>query len=144
VINPIGGNSYKIRLIVTEISCGVSVSNREAEEIALATRKVKGIVGERLQQQADELAQRYEALTRRKGQLQESLDVELTENTIDNLLKYREAVALGLEAPTCEDQRRWLEILQTKVTVTNGIAVITCRLGGNLEYDLFELHISNG
>jgi hypothetical protein len=83
----------------------------------------------------------YEALTKRKNDLQESLAVELTENTINNLLKYRKAVALGLENPTFEDRRRWLEILQTRVIVTNEIAVITCRLEVNpLEYRLFELH----
>jgi site-specific DNA recombinase len=119
-------------------------TEREAEEIALATRKVKGIVGERLEKQAEEANQRYQALTARKIQLQEALAVELTENTIKNLLQFREAVALGLDHPTFEDKRRWLEILQTKVTITNGIAVIACRLGGNLEYNLFELRISNG
>ena len=116
----------------------------EAEEIALATRKVKGVVGERLEKQADEVDQRYQALTARKIELQETLAVELTENTIGNLLQFREAVALGIDNPTFEDKRRWLEILQTKVTVTNGIAVITCRLGGNQEYNLFELHTFHG
>jgi hypothetical protein len=87
--------------------------------------------------------QRYEALTRRKTRLQESLEVELTVNAIQNLLRYREAVALGLEDPTFEDRRRWLEILQTRVTVTNGKAVITCRLGGKpLQHNLFETGIS--
>jgi site-specific DNA recombinase len=119
-------------------------TEKEAEEIALAARRVKGIVGERLEKQADEINKRYQALTARKIKLQEALAVELTENTIDNLLQFRETVALGLEHPTFEDKRRWLEILQTKVTVTNRIAVITCRLGGNLEYNLFELRTSNG
>ena len=118
-------------------------TEKEADEIARATRKVKGLVGERLQQQADEVDRRYQALTRRKGEIQESLAVELTENTIGNLLQFREAVALGLENPTFEDRRRWLEILQTRVTITNGMAVITCRLGGKpLEYNLFEKETS--
>ncbi len=81
-------------------------------------------------------------MTKRKAKLQEALAVELTERNIDNLLEFREAVAVGLENPTFEDKRRWLEILQAKVTVTNGIAVVTCRLGGKLEYDLFELRVS--
>jgi hypothetical protein len=112
----------------------------EADEIAHARRKVKGIVGERLQKQEDEVNQRYEALLKRKSDLQESLAVELTDNTIRNLLKYRKVVALGLENPTFEDRRRWLEILQTTVTITKGKAVITCRLEVEpQEYNLFEL-----
>jgi hypothetical protein len=48
---------------------------------------------------------------------------------------------LGIENPTLDDRRRWLDILQTTVTVTNGIAVVTCRLGGNpLSYNLFEIN----
>jgi site-specific DNA recombinase len=118
-------------------------TEKEADEIANAAKKVKGIVGERLQQQADEVNRSYEALTKRKNDLQEALAVELTETTIGNLLRYREAVALGLENPTFEDRRRWLEILQTRVTVTNGLAVVTCRLGGKpLEYNLFEKETS--
>jgi site-specific DNA recombinase len=118
-------------------------TEKEAEEIALVSRKVKGIVSEKLEKQSDEVNRRYQALQARKMELQETLAVELTENTIDYLLQFRETVAMGLENPTNEDRRRWLEILQTKVTVTNGIAVITCRLGGKpLEYSLFEYNIS--
>jgi site-specific DNA recombinase len=114
-------------------------TEREADEIARAARKVKGLVGERLERQAEEVNRRYHALTRRKGELEQSLTAELTDNAINNLLQFREAVALGLENPTFEDRRRWLEILQTRVTVTHGIAVITCRLGGKpLQYNLFE------
>ena len=118
-------------------------TEREADEIALVSRKVKGIVSEKLEKQSDEVNRRYQALQARKIELQEALEVELTENTIGYLLQFRETVAMGLENPTNEDRRRWLEILQTKVTVTNGIAVITCRLGGKpLEYSLFEYNIS--
>jgi len=117
----------------------LKATENEADEIARATRKIKGLVGEKLQKQADEVNERYEALTKRRNKLQGALAVELTEKTIKNLLRYREAVALGLENPTFADRRRWLEILQTRVTVTNGKAVISCRLGGEpLEYNLFE------
>lgn len=111
----------------------------EAEQIAQAAKKIKGIVGAKLEKQAEEIEKRYQALTRRKIEIQDDLAVELSDSTINNLLQFRETVALGLENPTSEDRRRWLEILQTRVTVTNGLAVITCRLGGKpLEYNLFE------
>jgi len=115
----------------------------EADIIAREIRKTKGIIRDRLEQQGEEVDQRYLALTKRKNDLQEALAVELTDQTIDNILRFRDAVALGLENPTSEDRRRWLEILQANVTVTNGIAVITCRFGGKpLEYRLTEYNIS--
>ena len=49
-------------------------TEREAEELAHATRKVKGLVGKKLERQADEVDRRFEALTRRKIELEESLE----------------------------------------------------------------------
>jgi site-specific DNA recombinase len=118
-------------------------TEKEAEEIARATPKAKGIIAAKLEQQADEVNRRYQALTKRKAELQEALTFELTEGNINNLLEFREAVAVGLENPTNEDRRRWLEILQATVTVTNGIAVVTCRLSNEpFTYPLFENSIS--
>ena len=84
---------------------------------------------------------RYQPLIKRTAELQEALAFELTDHNIDNLLQFHEAVALGLENPTDEDRRRWLEILQTTVTVTGGIAVITCRLGTKLRKNLNEIQL---
>jgi len=118
-------------------------TEKEAEEIAREIPKTKGIIRAKLEQQGEEVNRRYQALTKHKVKLQEALAIELTERNIDNLLEFRKAVAVGLGNPTFEDKRRWLEILQTKVKVTSGIAVVTCRLGGNpLEYRLFELDTS--
>ncbi len=60
-----------------------------------------------------------------------------------DLLRFRKAVVLGLENPTFEHRRRWLEGLQTTVTVTNGIAIVRCRWEGKpIQYDLIELQTS--
>jgi len=112
------------------ISALLKDTETEADEIARATTKAKGIIAKKLEQQADEVDRRYEALTARKIELQEALDVELTESNIDDLLQFRETVAAGLQNPTFEDKRRWLEILQVTVTVMNRIAIVTCRLSG--------------
>jgi hypothetical protein len=115
----------------------------KAEETARASRKAKGIIAETLERQGDEVNNRYEALLRRKGGIQEALAVELTENTIANLLRFHKAVAQGLEHPKFGDRRRWLEVLQMTVTVTNCNAVVTCRLGGNpFQYNLIVLQTS--
>jgi site-specific DNA recombinase len=118
-------------------------TEKEADEIVREIPKTKGIIHDKLEQQGEEVNKRYQALTKRKAELQEALAVELTDRNIDNLLEFRDAVTVGLQNPTFEDKRRWLEILQTRVTVTNRIAIITCRLGGKLEYNLFELRTSH-
>ena len=110
----------------------------EAEQIVTMAKKVKGIVGEKLQVQADELDRRYQVLNTRKAILEEELESELIDSTIDSLLEFRETVAVGLNNPTPDERRLWLELLQTKVTVTNGIATVTCRLSREgTRFDLF-------
>jgi hypothetical protein len=74
----------------------LSATEYEAEQIAETAKKVKGIVGEKLQVQADEIDRRYHALQKRKTELEEDLQLELTDSTIDNLLQFREVVAVGL------------------------------------------------
>ena len=115
----------------------LSDTEYEAEQIAQTVNKIKGIVGEKLQAQSVEVDRRYQALQARKMTLEQELDQELTESSIDNLLDFREAVAIGLNDPTPEERRKWLELLHTQVTVSKGIAVVTCRLGGVAQYDLF-------
>src|SRR5215207_22742 len=70
-------------------------TEKEAEEIACASRKAEGLIAAKLERQGDEVNKRYEALTRRKSELQEALAIELTDNMISNLLRFREVVALG-------------------------------------------------
>jgi len=103
-------------------------TEKEADAIARATPKAKGIIAAKLEQQADEVNRRYQALTDHKVKLQQALAVELTDRNIDNLLEFREAVVVGLENPTFEDKRRWLEMLQVTVNVKNQQAIITCRI----------------
>jgi site-specific DNA recombinase len=110
----------------------------EAEQIAATAKKVKGIVGEKLQVQADEIDRRYQVLSARKARLGEELKSELTDSTIDDLLQFRETVTVGLNNPTPEERRLWLELLQTKVIVTDGIVNVTCRLSREaVSFDLF-------
>jgi len=110
----------------------------EAEEVAETLKKVKGIVGEKLQAQADEIDRRYQVLLKRKVKLESELEIELTDGTIENMLEFQAAVAVGINNPTSEERRLWLEALKTKVIVTNGIVIVTCRLSGEaVKFDLF-------
>jgi hypothetical protein len=103
-------------------------TEEEADGLVIAIRQAKGRISEKLKQQEDEVNQRYEALQSRMAKLQGELKLELTDQSIANILRFREIVADGLDNPTFEDKRRWLEILQVTVTVTNRQAVIACRL----------------
>lgn len=114
-------------------------TENKAEEIARASKQGKGIVGKKLQQQSEEVDRRYQALEARKAKLEEELELELTDGTINDFLRFRETVAVGPDNPTCEDRWQWLEILQTTVTITGGLAVVTCRLGGEpLQYHIMS------
>lgn len=109
----------------------------EAASVAETLKKVKGIIGKKLQAQADEIDRRYQALEARKAKLEGELKSELTDATIDDLIQFREAVAVGLNSATHEERREWLEALQTRVTVSDGIVVVTCRLvGEGAKFDL--------
>ena len=90
--------------------------------------RANGLVAAKLQQQADEVDKRFQVLTARKSQLPESLAFYLTDRVIDNLMRFRETVAIGLPNPTFDDKRHWLEMLRFKVTVTNGKFVISWRV----------------
>ena len=103
-------------------------TEKEAEQIAREILKTKGIIRAKLEQQGEEVDKRYHALSARKMKLQEALAVELTDRNIDNILEFREAVAVGLQNLTFEDRRRWLEVLQVTVTVKDRQAVIACRI----------------
>jgi len=103
-------------------------TEQEADDVARAIIKTKGLVAAKLEQQALEIDRRYQALQERRAKLESALKFELTDRNIENLMQFRETVAAGLENPTFEDKRRWLEILQVTVTVTDRKAVISCRL----------------
>jgi type II secretory pathway component PulM len=106
----------------------IEQTEKEADEIAGALTKTRGLVAARLEQQADEVDRRYQALLTRQAELQDTVTLQLTDQNISDLLLFRETVAAGLSNPTFEDKRRWLEILQAEVRVQNQQAIITCRL----------------
>lgn len=113
----------------------------KAKREANGLTKDKGIIIASLERQADEVDRRYQAFIDRKRELETSLALDLTEESIDNMLKFRKAVALGLDSPTPLDKRQWLEILQVIVRVENGKAVISCRLGADPKTcNLFEIN----
>ena len=119
----------------------IGQAQSEADDIANAMCKVKGIVAERLQNQAEEVDRRYQALLVRRQKLEAVLATkDLTDRNIASFLEFREAVATGLQNPTFEDKRRWLEILQVEVKLVDRKATISCRLPG----ESITFHLKKG
>jgi len=128
---------------LSHIDALLKETENEAEEVARATPKAKGIIAQKLQQQAIEIDRRFQALVSRKTEILETINLQLTDDNINDLLKFRNTVAVGLKNPTFDDKRRWMEILQASVTVRNRIAVVTCRLGGKpLQFRISEVNKS--
>ena len=117
-------------------------TEKEAEEIAHATSKAKGIIASKLQQQGDEVDRRYQALITRKTELQDALMYELTDRNIDDFLQYRETVATGLQNPTSEDMQTWLDILHVVVSVKDRQTIVSCRISS--EPFTFSIDNPNG
>ena len=57
--------------------------DREADEIARGSTKAKGIIASKLEKQAEEVNNRYDAFSKRKSELENSLAVELTDEVIN-------------------------------------------------------------
>jgi hypothetical protein len=55
-------------------------------------------------------------------------------------MQFRADVIVGLKHPTLEDKRRYLELLQVRVTVKDGQAVIRCAL----PIDAIEVNLTSG
>ncbi len=64
----------------------------------------------------------------------------MTEESIRDLLQFAETVERGLENATFADKRRWFSYLQVKVTVTERVATIACRLP--VQPGVIDLHDS--
>jgi site-specific DNA recombinase len=104
-------------------------TEQEADQVAQAISKTQGVIAASLEKKAEEIDRRYQALFCRKGEIEERIQTcYLTNDTISNLLEFRQIVAAGLQNPTFEDKRHWLEILRVEVIVYRMMATITCRL----------------
>ena len=90
----------------------------EADDLAHAMKKARGLVSDKLQRDMDEVNARHEVLAKERDELTAKLNAQtLGDTEINELLKSREDTVIGLHAATPEDKRRDLEHLRTEVTV---------------------------
>ena len=101
-------------------------ADREADEIGATMRIARGRVGERIQKQMDDCNARIAELTTRRQKIVAKLgERQFTDDAITELLQLGEDIRAGLDNPTFDDKRRYLELLKAKVTVTQGVVCVT-------------------
>ena len=117
-------------------------TEREAAQLAAALAKVsRGIVGKTLEAKVNEVERRYTALSQERDELQASLTAQtFTDESIQETMRFREEVLVGMRKPTFEDKRHILEMLRVEVTVTDGQAWAKCVVP--IGTRVFNLHTS--
>jgi site-specific DNA recombinase len=89
----------------------------------------QGVVREMLERQEVELNTRYEKLIRERDKLQEEIEVQsITDQDIEQALSFQDAVKAGLENPTWEDKRYYLETLRFQAVIDEDRAHFSCYL----------------
>jgi site-specific DNA recombinase len=93
----------------------------DAVEIGQAMKRATGLVAKSLEQNMNEVNQRYDALCKRKETLQADLSVtQLTDDAIQDLVEFAQDVFVGIENSDFQVKRRNLEMLKVQVVVDNG------------------------
>ncbi|RIK28888.1 MAG: hypothetical protein DCC56_14500 [Anaerolineae bacterium] len=111
----------------------------DAVEIGQALKRAAGLVAKSLEQNMNEVNQRYDALCRRLETLQTELNVtQLTDDTIQDLIEFAQDVFVGIENADFHTKRRNLEMLKVRVEVNNGIFKIDS-LAGQISGEIRKL-----
>jgi len=118
---------------VEELSAVVAMivqAEADAVEIGQALRLADGLVAKSLKRDQDEVNSRYEALCKRRDNLQSELAVRrLTDNAIQEFVEFAQDVFVGIQNADFQTKRRNLEMLKVHVQITNGKFKIECLAG---------------
>ena len=109
----------------------IAEAEKEAGELATALRSQPGgIVQETLERDIANVNARHAKLSRERDRLQGEIEAEgLTDQDVEDAMKFQHAVKAGLLNPTWEDKRYYLETLRFEATSgTDGTAKFTCYL----------------
>jgi site-specific DNA recombinase len=111
----------------------------DAVEIGQAMKRATGLVAKSLEQNMNEVNQRYDALCKRKEILQAGLSVtQLTDDAIQGLVEFAQDVFVGIENSDFQVKRRNLEMLKVQVVVDNGTFTINS-LAGKIKGEIRKL-----
>ncbi len=109
----------------------IAQAEAEADENIALMKCVprNGIRYKKLEAEGLQIEARHTDLIQRRETLQAEIETQaITDENITNLVQFGQRVKLGLENPTFEQKRRWLEWLRTEITISHAKGVITCRL----------------
>lgn len=100
----------------------------DASKLASAFANVaEGVVSKALRDQIERVDQQYAALIQERDALQKQLGArKLTDENIDEAMRFREDVISGMQNATDADKRRAFELLQVQVAVKNRQARVRC------------------
>jgi site-specific DNA recombinase len=108
----------------------ISEAENEAVEVSEALKKASGIVGRTLENNMQDVNRRYDALIKRRDELQADLSaLRLSDTAIGNALEFAEDVRLGIEFADYATKRAIFEMLDMKVLVKDGRFFVDCLLG---------------
>jgi len=115
----------------------------DAAEVGQALKRATGLVAKSLEQNMNEVNQRYEAMCKRREILQADLNVtQLTDDAIQGLIEFAQDVFIGIEDADFQTKRRNLEMLKVRVEVDNGIFRIDS-LAGQISGEIRKLPKAN-
>jgi hypothetical protein len=103
-------------------------AEKEAGEIAEALKnRPGGPVKDNLKRQEADLTTRYARLTRKRDDLQAEIEAQsITDQDIKQALSFQQAVKAGLQDPTWDDKRFYLEQLRFQAVIEEGQARFSC------------------
>jgi site-specific DNA recombinase len=102
----------------------------EIHDIAMSMRAARGKVLADFEKQQDEVNARYTSLVaQREKHIAQLGQRKLTDEAIETLMRFARDVNEGIQNPTFEDKRHYLEMLDVKVTITPGHYHLKCVIG---------------
>ncbi len=120
----------------------IAEAQKEADKLALALADAPGgIVEASLKRQVTDVNSRHAKLCKERDRLQEQIESQaITDQDIEEAVSFQQAVKVGLQNPTWEDKRYYLERMRFEATVTADTAHFTCYL--DVTGSVFDLQAS--
>jgi len=102
----------------------------EIRDIAMAMRAARGKLVAEFEKQQDDATARLDSLIAQREKHVAQLGArKLTDEAIETFMRFARDVNEGIRNPTFEDKRRYLEMLDVRVTVTPGHYHLDCVIG---------------
>lgn len=101
----------------------------ESEKLSTALTQVPadGLLSQTIKKNIHELEGRYSGLIKERTETEQALNSQqLTDEDIANAMRLREDILIGMQNPTFEQMRRYLEFLRVKIVVNGTEGKVRC------------------